>query len=195
MKKKMLWGSTILVIGVICFITYKIGINFYKKYQFQKLYEEYEANIYKIDEIISRNAEKSLKLNNLIVVCELRKALQNSKTSINVIQMSAELVDDKYKKFSEVVKADLVANTDKDYLKNSEDINRALIRKLCTQTVGIEIIRQDNVYSDLLLQKYELDVNRYQNSIGYVNKSLITNEDLKKYERALQIEKNIRLNY
>ena len=28
MKKKMLWGSTILVIGVICFITYKIGTNF-----------------------------------------------------------------------------------------------------------------------------------------------------------------------
>ena len=101
----MLWGSTILVIGVICFITYKIGTNFYKKYQFQKWEEEYQANSYKIDEIISSNAEKNLKLNDLIVVCELRKALWNSKTSINVIQMSAELVDDKYKKFSEVVKA------------------------------------------------------------------------------------------
>ena len=43
MKKKMLWGSTILVIGVICFITYKIGTNFYKKYQFQKWEEEYQA--------------------------------------------------------------------------------------------------------------------------------------------------------
>lgn len=52
MKKKMLWGSTILVIGVICFITYKIGTNFYKKYQFQKWEEEYQANSYKIDEIM-----------------------------------------------------------------------------------------------------------------------------------------------
>ena len=189
----MLWGSTILVIGVICFITYKIGTNFYKKYQFQKWEEEYQANSYKIDEIISRNAEKSLKLNDLIVVCELRKALWNSKTSINVIQMSAELVDDKYKKFSEVVKADLVANTNKDYFENSEDINTALIGKLCTQHYPDSPNIKNNVYSDLLSQKYKL--NGDQDSIGYVDMSLITNEDLKKYERALQVEKNIRLKY
>ena len=193
MKKKMLWGSTILVIGVICFITYKFGTNFYKKYQFQKWEEEYQANSYKIDEIISSNAEKNLKLNDLIVVCELRKALWNSKTSINVIQMSAELVDDKYKKFSEVVKADLVANTNKDYFENSEDINTALIGKLCTQHYPDSPNIKNNVYSDLLSQKYKL--NGDQDSIGYVDMSLITNEDLKKYERALQVEKNIRLKY
>lgn len=50
--------------------------------------------------------------------------------------MSAELVDDKYKKFSEVVKADLVANTNKDYFENSEDINTALIGKIMYPTLS-----------------------------------------------------------
>ena len=45
----------------------------------------------------------------------------------------------------------------------------------------------------MLSQKYKL--NGDQDSIGYVDMSLITNEDLKKYERALQVEKNIRLKY
>ena len=107
--------------------------------------------------------------------------------------MSAELVDDKYKKFSEVVKADLVANTNKDYFENSEDINTALIGKLCTQHYPDSPNIKNNVYSDLLSQKYKL--NGDQDSIGYVDMSLITNEDLKKYERALQVEKNIRLKY
>lgn len=178
---------------LLSFVIYKVGTSLYFKYRMQKWEDEYQANSYKVDTIIVANAEKRLKLNDLIVVCELRKSLWNSKVSITEIQKTAELSNRKYKLFSDAVKKDLLENTDKSYLKTDEDIDTDVIGKLCTQHYPDSPNAQNNVYSDLLSQKYKLTGS--QDSISYVDISLITNEDLSQYKSALEIEKKIRLNF
>lgn len=189
MKKKIILG---IVTIIIAFIFYKVAVILYANYQFKKSETDYEIKSSKIDNIIT-NHSKKIRLNDLIIVCELRKSFWNtSDISINTIQKEAEEADLGYKQFSTIVKADLLSQKDLNF-RDEEDLNTALIGKLCTKHYPMKPSLKNNIYSDLLGIKYKLSSD--QDSIGYLDKDTITSEDLSKYLTFLGIEKKIRLNF
>lgn len=176
-----------------CFGAFMLGKNVYLNYKSKKYRENYDLQSYRFNKMISDISTKNnIKLNDLIFVCELRKGLWNTGTNINVIQNSSLANSQNYKNLVVAIKEGI--EKDPELLgytgKKTEDMNTHIIGNFCT-LVDPETQSSRSMYSDLLRKKYQIT----QNSIGYVDMSAITKEDMYEYEKAKSVENKIRMMY
>lgn len=190
MKRKIFIG---LVALIACFFVYKLGMRLYHNYTFSKIRENVEKRGDRVDNIILDSGGKDLKTNDLIYVCELRKALWNTNVDIETIQILAEHNNQKYKQFSK--KMYTAVNNDKYVIEhsfnNKVDYKKSdVIGTLCT-LVFPETQTNRSLYGKLLSQKYQVE----SGTIGDVDSSKITPEDLNEYDKAKIIEEKLRLRF
>lgn len=189
MKKKIII-SIVVLIGF--FAIYKIGVKLYKAYLINKIGENVEIRSDIIDYTILTDGEKDLKTNDLIYVCELRQSLWDTSVDTDTIQILAEQNNSKYKKFSEQVKKKIDASSEiKNLNLSSLNFKKSdVIGPLCTLVFPDTRIKR-SLYYKLLSQKYKIDTG----TIGVIDSSKITKEDLIEYRKALLIEEKLRLQF
>ena len=190
MKKKLLIG---LIILVGCFFIYKVAYKVYKQYTFNKITENVEKVSNWVIFNILNDGEDELKTNDLIYVCELRKALWNTGVNVDTIQILAERNNQNYKRFSEKMHK-VIHNSEyviKHSYGNKVDYKKSdVIGVLCTLVFEDTQISR-SLYNKLLSIKYQNDTG----SIGDVEGSRITAEDFEEYRKAKIIEDKLRLQF
>lgn len=187
--KKLLIALLVCVAGVLI---YKAGKSLYMDYQIKKFEEEYSINSMKLEMLISSQAEKHIKLNDLIFACELRKGLWETNVSVDNIQKISIDHNPRYKAFMQSLKKEILNDRGLNDFVNGDVLgfNDSVVGHICTLK-NPETQSNKSLYNNLLSKKYKTN----EDSIEGIDTNKISQEDLNEYLAAKEVEKKIRMNF
>lgn len=176
---------------IFCSILFLLGKVIYFKFQINSINKENASNSLKFERLIFNKAEKSLKTNDLIFVCELTKSLMRDGVSVQDIYESSIKNSKKFKDFVEDIKKEITKDESlKKFMANgSSKENAIIINYLCTLK-DWETQTSKSVYNKFLTKKYQLDTDF--DSISFVDMRHISEADYKEFLKFKAAEREFR---
>lgn len=188
MKKKVLkiTGIVGLIGGICCLV-----IVIYFKYQMKAIQRENTVNNLKFEKIILNSAEKKLKTNDLIFLCELKRSLGSVNVDFQDIYEQGIHNNTNLDNFMTVIKEDIAKDKELQKFSGDNDLSRnaKIVSYLCT-IHDYETQISKSVYTKFLAKKYGLDTDF--NSIAFVDVNELTEEDYAEFKKAKLVEKMFR---
>ena len=183
--------SLIVLIFIICGSFLFMGKSIYSNYQSQKHKDKIIKSIYKFDQLFFEKANRDLKTNDLIFMCELVRSLKNDGVGIEKINDEGFKNNRNLKEFFNSINEDILKDKAYELVtgENTLDRNRIITAYLCTINDQGNPDR-NSVYTKFLTKKYQLNTNF--DSIGMLEMSRISDADIYEYKKSKLKEKEFR---